>query len=105
MLALTTSLGQSALAQSGPHAPFEVTGKALKNHDGDTVKMQAVEHGLVVVRLSAAAPPKLAKPIGGSPETLCVAKLRDSLSPPGAISATAMTGRCATFRHAAKTRG
>lgn len=58
MLVLATSLGQPALAQPGPHAPFVVSGKALKNHDGDTLKLQTVEHGVVVVRLPAADTPE-----------------------------------------------
>ena len=58
MLALAIGLGQPALAKPGPHAPFEVTGKAIKNHDGDTIKIQTAEHGVVVVRLSAADTPE-----------------------------------------------
>lgn len=58
MLALAISLGRPAFAKPGPHEPFEVTGTVIKNHDGDTIKVQTAEHGLVVVRLSAADTPE-----------------------------------------------
>lgn len=42
----------AAQAKPGPHPPFEVTGTVIKNHDGDTIKMQTVDHGVVDVRFS-----------------------------------------------------
>ncbi len=47
-----------AHAKPGPHEPFEVTGRVLKNHDGDTIKLRTVEHGTIDVRLSGADTPE-----------------------------------------------
>lgn len=47
-----------AHANPGPHEPFEVTGNVIKNHDGDTIKLQTVEQGILTVRLSGADTPE-----------------------------------------------
>lgn len=45
-------------AKPGPHEPFEVTGSAIKNPDGDTIKLQTAERGIFYVRLSGADTPE-----------------------------------------------
>lgn len=47
-----------AIAKPGPHPPFETTGVVTANHDGDTLKLQTSERGLLVVRLSGADTPE-----------------------------------------------
>lgn len=47
-----------AIAKPGPHPPFETTGVVTANHDGDTLKLQTADRGLLVVRLSAADTPE-----------------------------------------------
>lgn len=47
-----------ALAKPGPHPPFEVTGQVVKNHDGDTIKLDTAERGVLVIRLSGADTPE-----------------------------------------------
>lgn len=47
-----------AHAKPGPHEPFEVTGSVIKNHDGDTVKLQTTDRGIIVVRFSGADTPE-----------------------------------------------
>lgn len=47
-----------AQAKPGPHEPFEVTGRVIKNHDGDTIKLSTAEHGIIDVRLSGADTPE-----------------------------------------------
>lgn len=54
---LTTWL-QLAHAKPGLHEPFEVTGHVIKNHDGDTIKLQTDELGIITVRLSGADTPE-----------------------------------------------
>lgn len=46
------------VASPGPHPPFEATGVVIKNHDGDTIKLETREHGLLNVRFSAADTPE-----------------------------------------------
>lgn len=50
-----------ALAKPGPHPPFEVTRLVVKNHDGDTIKLDTAEHGALVIRLSGADTPEIAE--------------------------------------------
>lgn len=45
-------------AKPGTHEPFEVTGRVIKNHDGDTIKLQTTERGIIDVRLSGADTPE-----------------------------------------------
>lgn len=47
-----------AHAQPGFHEPFEVTGSVIKNHDGDTIRLDAADSGVIVVRLSGADAPE-----------------------------------------------
>lgn len=49
---------QLAHAKPGPHEPFEITGRVIKNHDGDTVKLQTDEKGILTIRLSGADTPE-----------------------------------------------
>lgn len=48
-----------AHAKPGPHEPFEVTGRVIKNHDGDTIKLQTDEQGILTIRLSGADTPEV----------------------------------------------
>lgn len=51
-LLLLLSVGLSAAqAKPGPHPPFETTGTVLKNPDGDTIRLDTTEHGVLDVRL------------------------------------------------------
>lgn len=45
-------------AKPGPHEPFEITGSAIKNPDGDTIKLQTTNRGVIDVRLSGADTPE-----------------------------------------------
>lgn len=47
-----------AHAKPGPHEPFEVTGSVIKNHDGDTIKLQTADRGVIDVRFSSADTPE-----------------------------------------------
>lgn len=47
-----------AHAKPGTHEPFEVTGRVIKNHDGDTIKLSTAERGIIDVRLSGADTPE-----------------------------------------------
>lgn len=47
-----------ANAKPGPHEPFEDTGTVIKNHDGDTIKLQTADRGIIDVRLSGADTPE-----------------------------------------------
>lgn len=47
-----------AHAKPGPHEPFEVTGNVIKNHDGDTIKLQTADRGVIDVRFSGADTPE-----------------------------------------------
>lgn len=47
-----------ALAKPGPHSPFEATGMVIKNHDGDTIKLQTTERGVLNIRFSGADTPE-----------------------------------------------
>ena len=46
------------VASPGPHPPFEATGVVIKNHDGDTIKLETREDGLLNVRFSGADTPE-----------------------------------------------
>jgi len=41
-----------------PYEGFEATGHVIKNHDGDTFKLQTADRGIVTVRLSGADTPE-----------------------------------------------
>lgn len=57
--ALACSVSISAAnAKPGPHPPFKATGAVTDNHDGDTIKLQTADRGLLVVRLSGADAPE-----------------------------------------------
>lgn len=47
-----------AHAEPGPHEPFEITGRVIKNHDGDTINLQTNEQGILTIRLSGADTPE-----------------------------------------------
>jgi endonuclease YncB( thermonuclease family) len=47
-----------AHAKPASHEPFEVTGNVIKNHDGDTIKLQTVDRGVIIVRFSGADTPE-----------------------------------------------
>lgn len=57
-LIIATSWLPVAHAKPGFHEPFEVTGSAIKNHDGDTIKLQTTERGIIDVRLSGVDTPE-----------------------------------------------
>jgi endonuclease YncB( thermonuclease family) len=48
----------SALAQPGPHTPFEITGTVISNHDGDTIDLLTADRSIIRVRLSGADTPE-----------------------------------------------
>lgn len=45
-------------AQAETYAPFTTTGKVIKNHDGDTIKLQTPERGLLTIRFAASDTPE-----------------------------------------------
>jgi len=47
-----------ANAKGGTHAPFELIGNIVHNHDGDTIHLQTADLGLVKIRLSGADAPE-----------------------------------------------
>lgn len=57
ILLLATCLPHAS-ATTGLHEPFEVTGSAIKNHDGDTITLKTEERGIINVRLSGADTPE-----------------------------------------------
>lgn len=56
LLAMMTIPAMAAAA--GRHPLFEVTGVVVKNHDGDTLKLQTEERGLLTIRLSGVDTPE-----------------------------------------------
>jgi len=40
------------------YTPFTVTGQVVKNHDGDTIKLQTNDRGLLVIRFAASDTPE-----------------------------------------------
>ncbi len=48
----------AAQAKPGPHSPFETTGTVIKNPDGDTIRLDTSDHGVLDVRLSGADTPE-----------------------------------------------
>ena len=50
---------QVAQADGRFHPPFEVTGSVIKNHDGDTIKLETDAPGVIPIRLSGADTPEV----------------------------------------------
>lgn len=47
-----------AQAQAEPYLPFQLTGRVIQNHDGDTFRLQTKERGVLVVRFSGSDTPE-----------------------------------------------
>lgn len=58
LIILTLTTDTALAASSGKHPPFEVTGRVVKNHDGDTIKLQTEDRGVLTIRLSGADTPE-----------------------------------------------
>ena len=56
LLAMTTMPGMAVSA--GWHPSFEVTGVVVKNHDGDTIKLETEDRGVLTIRISGADTPE-----------------------------------------------
>lgn len=41
--------------QAAPYIPFQLTGRAIQNRDGDTFRLQTKERGVLVVRFSGSS--------------------------------------------------
>lgn len=48
----------NAVASTTSYAPFETTGYLIKNHDGDTIKLQTRDRGVLTVRFSGSDTPE-----------------------------------------------
>jgi len=46
------------VASPGAHPPFETTGVVIHNHDGDTIKLETKDRGVLTVRFSGADTPE-----------------------------------------------
>lgn len=57
LLALLVGLS-AAQAKPGRHPPFETTGTVIKNPDGDTIRLDTTDQGVLDVRLSGADTPE-----------------------------------------------
>ena len=87
-LVILLLLAFSAHAES--YAPFTTTGTVIKNHDGDTIKLQTPDRGLLTIRFAASDTPEtgqaywkvarnvLRSPVVGKPVTAsCYKRDRD----------------------------
>ena len=59
-LLILLMIGNTPLVVAGPgrHPPFETTGVVIHNHDGDTIKLETPDRGVLTVRLSGADTPE-----------------------------------------------
>jgi endonuclease YncB( thermonuclease family) len=56
---LTALFGTAhAFASTTSYAPFETAGSLIKNHDGDTIKLQTKDRGVLTVRFSGSDTPE-----------------------------------------------
>jgi len=46
------------LTHAAPDEPFTATGSVIKNHDGDTIKLQTPDRGLLTVRFAGSDTPE-----------------------------------------------
>lgn len=46
------------LAKADPYVPFKTSGRVIKNHDGDTIKLQTADRGLLTIRFSGSDTPE-----------------------------------------------
>lgn len=60
VLLILLMIGNAPLgvASPGPHPPFEASGVVIHNHDGDTIKLETRERGVLNVRFSGADTPE-----------------------------------------------
>lgn len=59
LLTLTLlSSGPALAATTGSYTPFTATGSVIANHDGDTLKLQTPDRGLLTIRFSGSDTPE-----------------------------------------------
>jgi len=55
---LMSTASSLVLAKADPYIPFKISGRVIKNHDGDTIKLQTTDRGILTIRFSGSDTPE-----------------------------------------------